>query len=310
MTGKAGAEEARAWRVDLGDGRVAGGDQARPVHLLERTDVVCREAEVLHHDACDLALLLARGDVAATAGLRRGAMDEARGRRHAEQRGDLGAAAGLPVDHDAIGVAAEVGDILAHPLERVDQVRHANVDGVLVGRAADLGGVEEAQDVEAVIDGDLHDVVVAGHLRAFMRRELVGGAEGETAAVEVHHHWPGAGERRRPDVELEHVLAEPAVVPILDEGLLDGGPGMEGLRAVGAVGEGGVLVLPGRGRLEREPAIFAAGILAVGHALEGEDAASEEAAHRAVLGLGDGRAWRGDGARLLVHAGLDAVRGE
>jgi hypothetical protein len=85
---------------------------------------------------------------------------------------------------------------------------------------------------------------------------------------------------------------------------------MKGLRAVGAVGEGGVFVGPGRGRLEGEPAVFTTRVLAVRHALEGKNAASEEGADGAVLRLGDGRARRGDGAGLLVDAGRDAVRAE
>jgi hypothetical protein len=86
---------------------------------------------------------------------------------------------------------------------------------------------------------------------------------------------------------------------------------MKGLRAVGAVGEGGVFVGPGRGRLGGgEPAVFTTRVLAVRHALEGKNAASEEGADGAVLRLGDGRARRGDGAGLLVDAGRDAVRAE
>jgi hypothetical protein len=126
--------------------------------------------------------------------------------------------------------------------------------------------------------------------------------------MEVHHHRATARERRRPDVELEHILAQPAVVPVLDKGLLDRSPGREGLRTVGAVSERWILVGPLRGRFERKPAIFTARVLTVRHSFEGEDAASEEAADEAVLGLGDGRAWRGDGARLLVYTGLDALR--
>lgn len=74
--------------------------------------------------------------------------------------------------------------------------------------------------------------------------------------------------------------------------------------------KGGVLVGPGRGRLEGEPAVFTTSVLAVRHAFEGKDTAREESADGAVLCLGDGGAWCGDSARLLVHAGLDAVRGQ
>ena len=65
-------------------------------------------------------------------------MDEPCGGRHAEKRGDLGAAARLPVNHDAVGVSSEIGNILAYPLERSDEVRHADIYGVLVSRASNL----------------------------------------------------------------------------------------------------------------------------------------------------------------------------
>src|SRR5512146_2576200 len=39
-----------------------------------------------------------------------------------------------------------------------------------------------------------------------MRGEFVGGAEGEAATVDVEHHGTPAGQTRRPDVHLEHVL--------------------------------------------------------------------------------------------------------
>ena len=47
-----------------------------------------------------------------------------------------------PVDHHAVGIAAEIGDVLVHPAQRRDQIGHADIDGILIGRAADLGDVE------------------------------------------------------------------------------------------------------------------------------------------------------------------------
>ena len=72
-----------------------------------------------------------------------------------------------------------------------------------------------------MIDGNLHHVVMPRHLRALMRRQFVRGAEAEAAAVEIDHHGALAAQARRPDVELEHVFALPAVVPVLDEGLFE-----------------------------------------------------------------------------------------
>jgi hypothetical protein len=74
-----------------------------------------------------------------------------------------------------------------------------------------------------VIDRDLHDIVVASHLRALVRGKLVGGAEGEAAAVDVEHHGTSARQTGRPDVQLQHVLALRAVIQVLDDGLLRAG---------------------------------------------------------------------------------------
>jgi len=66
-------------------------------------------------------------------------VDKAGRRGHAQQGGDLGAAARLAVNHNAVGIAAEVGDVLVDPLERSDEVHHAAIHRVGVRRAADLG---------------------------------------------------------------------------------------------------------------------------------------------------------------------------
>ena len=110
--------------------------------------------------------------------------------------------------------------------------------------------------------------------------------------MEVDHHRALAGERRCPDVQLEHILAHVAVVPILNEGLLDPREVVQMLGAVGSINQSGVLVFPGLGRLGRQPAVLAAGVLAVRHALEGEHAAIHKAANLAVLGVRDRGAGR------------------
>jgi hypothetical protein len=154
-----------------------------------------------------------------------------------------------------------------------DEIRHADVGGIFVGRSADLRRIKETENVQTMIDGDLHHVVVSRHLRAFMRRQFVRGAEAVATAVEIDHHGALAAQGRRPDVELEHVLALPAVVPVLDEGLFDARPGMQGLRAVRAVDQRGIVICPRGRRFGGEPAILARGCLAVRDTFEGEDAA-------------------------------------
>ena len=196
------------------------------------------QAQFHHHLPGELLGLLAAGKIAAAARLHRSAMEQPRCRGHAHQRGHLGAAAGLAIDHDVVRIAAEIGDVVAHPCERGDQIGHADIDRICIGRAADLGDIEEAEHIEAMIDRHLHHIMMARHLRAFVRGQFIGGAEAEAAAMEVNHHRPLAGQARRPDVQLEHVFAHVAVVPILQEGLLDRGVVMQVLRAVGAVDRG------------------------------------------------------------------------
>ena len=96
-------------------------------------------------------------------------MEESHRRRHAHQGRYLRSAARLAVNHHPVGIPAEVRNILMDPAQCRNQVGHANVDGVFIGRAADFGNVEEAEDVKAVIDRHLHDVMMPRHLRAFVR---------------------------------------------------------------------------------------------------------------------------------------------
>ena len=57
-------------------------------------------------------------------------MEEAVSRRHGHERGAFGATSRLAKDQDAGRVAAELGDVLAHPFERENQVEHAHIAGV------------------------------------------------------------------------------------------------------------------------------------------------------------------------------------
>ena len=235
--GPAGApipsRRAGAGRIDLRGGGIGGRVQFGPLHLLQRGDIVRPQPQLGHDLFRQLPGLLGAGRIAAAARLHRSAMEQSRRRRHAHQGGHLGAAARLAVDHDLVGIAAEIGDVLAHPAKRRNQVGHADVHRIGIGRPADLGQIEESEDVEAVIDRHRHDIVMPRHLRAFVRGQFVGRAEAETAAVKIDHHRTLAGQRGRPDVQLEHVFAHVAVVPILKERLFDRREVVQALRAVG-----------------------------------------------------------------------------
>ena len=95
-------------------------------------------------------------------------MEESRGRGHAHESCHLRSATRLAVNHHPVRIAPEVLDVLVNPAQRRCQVSHANVCGTFVSRPADLGHVKEPKNVKAVVDGDLDDIVMSGHLRALM----------------------------------------------------------------------------------------------------------------------------------------------
>src|SRR5579863_1563597 len=110
--------------------------------------------------------------------------------------------------------------------------------------------------------------MMARHLCALVRRQLVRRPEAEPAPMHVEHHWTLACEARCPNVQLQHVLALPAVVPVKEERLLDAGPSMQILRTVCSVHQGRILVRPRRGRLGWKPAILSGRGCAIRNTLE------------------------------------------
>ena len=141
-------------------------------------------------------------------------------RRHAEQAGDLAAATGLAEDRHVRRVAAELRDVVAHPLERGDDVEHADVArvGELV---AEMRHVEEPEDAEPMVDTDDDHVVVARQVREVVQRPRRR-PDRHAAAVQPHEHRTrrAVTDPRRPHVQHEAVLARPAlVVPHTHEGL-------------------------------------------------------------------------------------------
>ena len=138
-----------------------------------------------------------------------------------------------------------------------------------------------------MIDRHGYNIVVPGHLRPVLRGEFVGRAEEIAAAMNVEHHRAFARQAGRPDVHLEHVLALPSVGPLLKERLL-ARPVMQALRAIGSIGQGGVLALPRRGRFGRKPPVLSPGVRAIGDAFERQDAILDIAAHLSVLRVRNG----------------------
>ena len=109
---------------------------------------------------------------------------------------------------DAAGIAAELGDVVAHPAQREHEVEHAGVARVGVFRAGQFGEVQEAETIEPVVHRDDHDVAAPAQAHAVVEvavdRAVVVGA-----AVKVHQHRAVAvvAQPRRPDIEVQAVLA-------------------------------------------------------------------------------------------------------
>jgi hypothetical protein len=98
--------------------------------FLQRLGLVGLEAQLLHEGlGADGGVDRAHGgDVLAAHG--RDLVVEARRARHGHQGDDLAAAARLAEGHDIARVAAEGGDVVAHPLQGQDQVHVADIAAV------------------------------------------------------------------------------------------------------------------------------------------------------------------------------------
>ena len=68
------------------------------------------------------------------------------------------AAAALSENGHVAGIAAKFGDVVAHPLQRQQQVVQNQVARVCVLRTAQFGERQHAEDVDAVVECDHHDV--------------------------------------------------------------------------------------------------------------------------------------------------------
>src|SRR5436305_15051072 len=93
------------------------------------------------------------------------------------------------------------------------------------------------------------------HLGAVMRGQLIRRTKAEPAAMHVEHHRTLAAQAGCPYVQLQHVLALPSVIPVEKKGLLDAGPWVKRLRAIGAIDQSWILVSLGRWRFCRKPAV-------------------------------------------------------
>ena len=151
------------------------GSAARPLDVVD----VERRAQRLRDEGAALGVERAVGDPALDDQTR-----EQSGRRPRREQMDPEPAAGRQPEHRHLrGVAAERGDVLAHPLQRGDGIVQPEVRDVATDRAR----VEESERAEAVVRGDDHDVLLRrepGAVVAALRRR----SEHERTTVEPDHH--------------------------------------------------------------------------------------------------------------------------
>ena len=196
----------RSARADPGlhrDDLLRALDLAR-ARIAHRRGVLGREPERVEEPLRDLRGLLLAGHVVQRSALEDRAVEQpARGGRR-EQRSHAHAARGLAEDRHVPGVAAERGDVLAHPFERADLVAQAEVR--VDAARAQLGVVQEAERAEPVVDRHDDHVAAPREPRAVVE-EGRARAHHERAAVDPDHHRAALRVGRgRPDVEREAVL--------------------------------------------------------------------------------------------------------
>lgn len=89
---------------------------------MQPVEVALVDAEPAQQPQRALGRVVGRLPAERGAALRDRAMEESARGRHRHQRRRLTAAAGLAEDRDAVGIAAEALDVVAHPRERRDEI--------------------------------------------------------------------------------------------------------------------------------------------------------------------------------------------
>ncbi len=114
------------------------------------------------------------------AALRNCPVEEALCGGHGEKGRGRHAARGLAEEGDVVGVAAEGRDVRRDPAKRRDLIELARVRIGIVG-------AQVAEESEAVVDRDQHDVVSSADCGAFVER-LRAGSGHEPAAMDPEEH--------------------------------------------------------------------------------------------------------------------------
>ena len=167
------------------DGTLCGHDAIERQGLNVR-DTVRLDAELSENHVADFCRVVERIHLQARAAFDDGSIKKAFRWRHSEKRGHFLTAARFSEDEDFAGIATEIGNIVTHPSQRGDDIEHADVAGGFE-RIAGVAEVGIAEQAEAVINCDDHDISTTGEIRAVIQRSGTG-AGGECASVAPDHH--------------------------------------------------------------------------------------------------------------------------
>ena len=197
--GRVRIERIARQRVTVDDGAeahtTAAGRRAAAAHrrqqLLDRHLLrLCRlsrlQAERRHHTIGRLLCVVFRHLLQRRPALDDRLVEEALRRRHRQQRAHLAAAAGLAEDRHVARVAAKARDVVAHPLQRRDDVQHAHVAGIRELRAR-RAQIQMPDDVQAMVDAHDDDIAGPRQVRAVVA-ERRPGPVGVAAPMNPHHH--------------------------------------------------------------------------------------------------------------------------
>ena len=162
-------------------------EQARHRHALKLPHLPRLQSQFAKQEIRVTHRIFVRRQTQHRPALDNGAMKQPFRAGHRHQRRDFSTASGLTEDGDEIGIAAEAGDIVAHPLERGDDVEQARAAREREVGSHRIAEIRVAEHIEPMIDGHDHDVVRVRETGA-IENAAGAGAAGKSAAVQPDHH--------------------------------------------------------------------------------------------------------------------------
>ena len=97
-------------------------------------------------------------------------MKESLGAGHGANDADFASPAGLAENRDVRRIAAKIGDVVVHPSQRGDYIKHSDVSGLRERLACNTAEVEVAKDIQAMIYRHDDDITPHCQMRSIVVR--------------------------------------------------------------------------------------------------------------------------------------------